>query len=149
MGGERMLWVWGAIAAVSIGFELLTGSLYFALVGVGAVTGLGAAALGAPPAVQVVTMVVVTLVGILLVRPFAVRHFSRVPLPSRTGVDALIGAEAFALSTITQDSGQVRLKGEVWSARLDPDLLSEPVPEKTRVSVSRIDGATALVFPID
>lgn len=144
-----MWWVWGVIAAAAVGLEMLTGTFYFALVGVGALAGVGAAAFGAPPVIQATSMVVVTLAGILLVRPFAVRHFSRVPLPTRTGVDALVGAEAFSLSTITQESGQVRLKGEVWSARLDPDLLSEPVPENTKVSVTRIDGATALVFPIE
>jgi membrane protein implicated in regulation of membrane protease activity len=45
--------------------------------------------------------------------------------------------------------GQVKLKGEVWSARLDPDLTSELIEPNSRVSISRIDGATALVFPLD
>lgn len=144
-----MLWVWGAIAAAAVGIEMLTGTFYFALVGVGAIAGLGAAALGAPPAIQVASMVIVSLAGIFLVRPFAVRHFARVPIPTRTGVDALAGSEALTLTSVTRDSGQVRLKGEVWSARLDPDLLTDPIPENTKVSVTRIDGATALVFPLD
>lgn len=144
-----MLWVWGAIAAAAVGIEMLTGTFYFALVGVGAIAGLGAAALGAPPAIQVASMVIVSLAGIVLVRPFAVRHFARVPIPTRTGVDALLGSEALTLTSVTRDSGQVRLKGEVWSARLDPDLLTDPIPENTKVSVTRIDGATALVFPLD
>lgn len=144
-----MLWLWAVIAAASLGLELVTGTLYFALVSVGAVAGVGAAALGAPPLVQALTVGGVSVAGILLVRPFAIRHFARVPLPTRTGVDALPGSEAVALTAITSDSGQVRLKGEVWSARLDPDLISEPIESNARVSVTRIDGATALVFPID
>lgn len=144
-----MLWVWGAVAAAAVGIEMLTGTFYFALVGVGALAGLGAAALGAPPAIQIASVVIVSLAGIFLVRPFAVRHFARVPIPTRTGVDALTGSEALTLTTITRDSGQVRLKGEVWSARLDPDLFTDPIAENTKVSVTRIDGATALVFPLD
>ncbi len=144
-----MLWLWGVIAAVALGVEMLTGTLYFALVSVGALAGLGVGVVGAPPLVQALTMGGVTVAGILVVRPFAVRHFNRLPLPMRTGVDALPGSEALALTGITTESGQIRLKGEVWSARLDSDVTSEPVDQNTRVSVSRIDGATALVFPID
>lgn len=144
-----MLWLWGVIAAVALGVELLTGTLYFALVSVGALAGLGVGAFGAPPLVQALTMGGVTVAGILVARPFAKRHFTRLPLPTRTGVDALPGAEGVALTGITMESGQIRLKGEVWSARLDPDVTSEPVSHNSRVSVSRIDGATALVFPID
>lgn len=143
------MWLWGAVAALSLGIELMTGTLYFALVSAGALAGLGAGAVGAPPIVQALTMGAVTLAGILVVRPFAARHFTRIPLPTRTGVDALPGSEALTLTGVTAESGQIRLKGEIWSARLDPDLTSEPLDHNTRVSVSRIDGATALVFPID
>jgi membrane protein implicated in regulation of membrane protease activity len=144
-----MLWLWGVLAAVAVGAEMITGTFYFALVGVGAIAGLGSAALGVPPLGQAAVMAGVSLAGILLVRPFAVRHFARMPLPSRTGVDALPGAEAVALTSITAEAGQIRLKGEVWSARLDPDLGTDPIPVSGRVSVTRIDGATALVFPLD
>jgi len=149
VGGGHVLWLWGVIAAVALGVEMLTGTLYFALVSVGALAGLGVGVVGAPPLVQALTMGGVTVAGILVVRPVAVRHFNRLPLPMRTGVDALPGSEALALTGITTESGQIRLKGEVWSARLDSDVTSEPVDQNTRVSVSRIDGATALVFPID
>ena len=144
-----MLWLWGVIAVVALGVEMATGTLYFALVSVGAIAGLGAGAAGAPPLVQALAMGGVTLAGILVVRPFAARRFSRMPIPARTGVDALPGSEAVALTVITSESGRIRLKGEIWSSRLDSDVTSEPVEQNSRVFVSRIDGATALVFPID
>ena len=37
----------------------------------------------------------------------------------------------------------------MWSARLDLDVTSEPVPDGADVVVTRIDGATALVYPVD
>lgn len=144
-----MPWLWGVIAVVALGVEMVTGTLYFALVSVGALAGLGAGAVGAPPLVQALAMGGVTLAGILVVRPFAARRFSRMPIPARTGVDALPGSEALALTVITAESGRIRLKGEIWSSRLDSDVTREPVEQNTRVFVSRIDGATALVFPID
>jgi membrane protein implicated in regulation of membrane protease activity len=66
-----------------------------------------------------------------------------------SGVDALPGQRGKALTEITEDSGRMNLRGEVWSARLDPDVTSVPVPEGTPLTVTRIDGATALVHPID
>jgi membrane protein implicated in regulation of membrane protease activity len=51
--------------------------------------------------------------------------------------------------SVTAHEGQVKLKGETWSARLDPDLAFDPIGPNARVSISRIDGATALIFPLD
>lgn len=144
-----MVWFWAILAGVALGVEMLTATFYFALVAVGALAGVGAAAVGAPPLIQGIVMGAVTLLGIVFVRPFARKHFSRVPALSRTGVDALTGSEALALTGIDGSGGQIKLKGEVWSARTDPDISTEPISPNSRVSVSRIDGATALVFPLD
>jgi membrane protein implicated in regulation of membrane protease activity len=43
----------------------------------------------------------------------------------------------------------MKWRGEEWTARLDPDITSDAVPTGTRLVVTRIDGATALVHPID
>ncbi len=91
----------------------------------------------------------VSLAGILLVRPVALRHLRRLPVGVRTGVDALPGAEGLALTEISVHDGRMKLRGEEWSARLDPDITQEEVPTGTRLVVTRIDGATALVHPID
>ena len=84
-----------------------------------------------------------------MVRPIALRHLRRLPVGARTGVDALPGAEGLALTEISTHEGRMKLRGEEWSARLDPDITSVSVPGGTRVVVTRIDGATALVHPID
>jgi membrane protein implicated in regulation of membrane protease activity len=45
---------------------------------------------------------------------------------------------------VTQDGGRVRLNGAEWSARaIDP---KQDLPAGTRVSVVKIDGATAVVW---
>ena len=89
------------------------------------------------------------LAGIAFVRPVALRHLRRSTPQTRTGVDLLPGSTGRALSALTVDDGRITLRDEIWSARLDPDVTTVPVPIGTNVVVTRIDGATALVHPID
>jgi len=144
-----MGWVWLAAAAVAVGIEVVVTDLTFLLIGAGALAAAGTAALGGPPWLQVSVAAVVAVLGIAFIRPVALRHMRRAPAHARTGVDALPGANGRALTEITVESGRMSLRGETWSARLDPEVTSTPVPAGTSLSVTRIDGATALVHPID
>lgn len=141
--------VWLVVALAAIGIEIFTVDLTFALIAVGAGSAGAAALLGAPLWLQVVIGGAVSVAGIAFVRPVALRHLKRSSPQTRTGVDALPGAEGRAVGEITRHDGRMTLRGEVWSARLDLDVTSEPVPDGTEVVVTRIDGATALVYPID
>ena len=77
-----------------------------------------------------------------MLRPVARDHLFQVPA-DRTGTDALVGAEALVLERVDAAGGRVRLAGEVWSARShDSEIILVP---GRRVTVVRIDGATALV----
>jgi membrane protein implicated in regulation of membrane protease activity len=144
-----MIWFWGLTAGIALGLEFATTTLYFGLFAVGAAGGLATAAVGAPVVVQVLVAAAISSFGIVAIRPLAMKRFARAPIGTRTGIDALIGAEALTLLTVTAHEGQVKLKGETWSARLDPDLTFDPIGPNVRVSISRIDGATALIFPLD
>jgi membrane protein implicated in regulation of membrane protease activity len=87
---------------------------------------------------------VLTGVSFTVVRPIARRHIN-MPPQLRTGTAALIGRTAIVTERIVNDDGvgQVRIDGEVWSARAyDEDKVLEP---GTRVHVMEIRGATALV----
>jgi hypothetical protein len=73
----------------------------------------------------------------------------RAPAPARRrrssapGTAALVGGPATVLERVDRDGGQVKIGGEVWSARAyDEDDSFEP---GARVEVMKIDGATALV----
>lgn len=144
-----MGWVWLAAAVAAVGIELLVTDLTFLLIGAGALAAAASSVLGAPVWAQVTVGVAVSLAGIVFVRPIALRHLRRVPLDTRTGVDALPGLTGKALTEVTVDSGQMTLRGEVWSARLDCQVTRVAVPAGSRLVVTRIDGATALVHPID
>jgi membrane protein implicated in regulation of membrane protease activity len=55
----------------------------------------------------------------------------------------LVGGRATVLERVDASGGQVKIGGEVWSARAyDEDDAFEP---GARVEVMKIDGATALV----
>jgi membrane protein implicated in regulation of membrane protease activity len=140
--------IWMIAALVAVGIEIFTVDLTFGLIAVGAGTAAIAAAVGAPLWLQAVIGVGVSLAGIAFVRPVALRHLKK-SSGAQTGVDALPGSRARALSGITKDDGRISLKGEVWSARLDLDVTSQDVAEGADVVVTRIDGATALVYPVD
>jgi membrane protein implicated in regulation of membrane protease activity len=136
-----LIWliVSGALAAAeaaSLSFVLL-------MVSGGAAAAAITAALGGPPAVQAIVAIAGTLALLWLVRPVAVRHLNSGPRVI-TGSDALVGLEAVVLAPVSRDNGRVRLNGGEWSARAkDP---SQNLPAGTRVTVVRIDGATAVVW---
>jgi membrane protein implicated in regulation of membrane protease activity len=145
--GAALMWLIGA--GVLVGIEILTLDLTFAILAAAALGAGGTAALGGPFWLQGLVGVGIAGIGIAFVRPIAIRHLRSSNPEMLSGVDALPGQRGKALTEITQDSGRMNLRGEVWSARLDPDVTSVPVPEGTPLTVTRIDGATALVHPID
>jgi membrane protein implicated in regulation of membrane protease activity len=109
---------------------------------VAAVAAAVVALVGGGLAVQWIVFIVMSLASLLVLRPIAKRHL-RSPAQLRTGTAALVGRQALVLERVDQDGGQVRLAGEVWSARAyDEDEAFEP---GARVEVMKIDGATALV----
>jgi membrane protein implicated in regulation of membrane protease activity len=109
----------------------------------GAVAAAAAAGLGAPFALQLVIAIGVAIGMLAVVRPIALRHL-RTPAAIRTGTDALVGSGAVAIERVDANGGQVKLKGEVWSARTyDPHVVIEA---GRNVEVVQIDGATAIVY---
>ncbi len=141
--------LWMIAALIAVGAEIFTVDLTFGLIAVGAGSAAIVAAAGAPLWVQALVGVGVSLAGIAFVRPLALKHLRKANALALTGVDALPGSRATALSAITKDDGRITLKGEIWSARLDLDVTSEAVEDGMEVVVTRIDGATALVYPVD
>ena len=138
------VWLFWVALAVVLGIvEVTTLSLVFAMLAGGAVVGALAALLGAPAPVQVLVALASAVALLAVVRPIALRHI-RMPVESRTGVAALVGAQGLVLEQVTAQGGRIKLGGEVWSARtFDPRESIEP---GRTVDVVEIDGATAVVY---
>jgi len=136
--------VWLVLAAVLGVAEIMTTTLAFGLIAAGAVVAgvVGVAGAGLP--FQLIAFAVASAAGLGVVRPIAVRHIKQPPL-LRTGTSALVGRSAKVVEEVTDDSGKVRIGGELWSAR--PYDESQVIPVGSTVDVFAIEGATALVHP--
>lgn len=121
--------------------ELLTANLLFASLAISALAAAGAAGLGADIVVQGITFAVASVLSLLLLRPIALKHLKMKGTPAATNVDALIGAEAITLTEVTDRSGQVKLTGEVWSAKTQSGVIAAD----EKVVVVAIRGATAII----
>jgi membrane protein implicated in regulation of membrane protease activity len=136
-------WVMWVIAAgvMAVG-EILTLGFFLGPIAVAATAAAVVALAGGGAAAQWIVFIAVSLASLLVLRPIARRHL-RTPATLRTGTAALVGGQALVLERVDRDGGQVKLAGEVWSARsYDDDEAFEP---GARVEVMKIDGATALV----
>jgi membrane protein implicated in regulation of membrane protease activity len=135
--------VWTIVAAVCAGAEALSLTLVLGFVAIAAVLGLLIAVIGGPVALQLVAFIAgsVGLVGVA--RPIAKSHL-HTSLELKSGVAALVGARALVVERVDAHHGQVKIGGEVWTARayMDDQVL-EP---GTSVDVVKIQGATALVY---
>lgn len=136
--------MWWLVAAVGLGIPLvLTAMPEFGMLAIGAAAGALTAGLGGGPVGSVVVFALVSTALIVVVRPIARRMRAERP-ELASGVDALKGQRAIVLERVDDHGGQVKIGGEVWSARaLDTGDAYEP---GSRVDVVEIDGATAVVM---
>ena len=136
-------WVLWMIAAgvLAVG-EIVSLSFFMGPVAVAAIAAAIAAAVGGGLAVQIVVFIVTSIASIGVLRPIARRHL-KTPSQLRTGTQALVGRQAEVLERVDRRGGQIKLAGEVWTARsYDEDDVLEV---GTQAHVMKIDGATALV----
>lgn len=137
------MWVgWLAIAVLLLVVETMALDLIYLMLGGGAAAAMIAALIGGPLWVQVGSGAAVALILLFAVRPVALKHLRQSREPQDFGIQALPGREATVVEPITDATGQVRVEGEIWSARTtDPELVS---PDET-VVIDRVDGAVLWV----
>ena len=136
-------WVaWMVAAALLAAGEVASISFILGPIALAALAAGIAALAGAGLEAQFIVFILGSIGSLAIVRPIARRHL-RTPAQIRTGTAALLGSPAVVLERVDRDGGQVKLAGEVWSARaFVEDDVFEP---GARVEVLKIDGATALV----
>ena len=138
--------IWLIAALVLAGAEVLTGDLFLLMLGGGA---LAAAAtnwlFGLPIWVDGLVFLIVSVLLLMGVRPVLRKRLIGVkglPEPMK----ALEGKSALVLERVARHEGQVKLDGQVWTARpLNDDDIYQP---GDHVTVVHIDGATAVVSKI-
>jgi|SRR5215211_734481 len=136
-------WVWWMIASgVLAAGEIVTLGFFLGPIAIAAMLAALVALAGGAVALQWIVFSAAALASLLVLRPIARRHL-KTPAQLRTGTAALVGANAMVLERVDAHTGQVKIGGEIWTARtFDEDDVLEP---GTRATVMKIDGATALV----
>lgn len=135
-----LLWLVGGIALIAA--EVLSGDFFLLMVGVGALFGAATDFITGNTIIATVVFAVVSIGLVTFARPWLKRRLHGDLV--HTNADALIGRKAIAVSAVTQHGGQVRLDGDLWSARAFDD--KKEIAPGAEVTIVEISGATAVVL---
>lgn len=137
------LWaMWLGLAMLLGVLELFSLDLILLMLAGGALAGMLTGLAGGPVVLQALVAAATSVAMLALVRPNIVKRLHSGP-ELRLGHEALIGEEGFTVAEISAQSGQVKVGGEIWTARPYDDSIVIPVGAKVRIYA--IKGATAYV----
>lgn len=130
--------LWGVVAIAAIVVEAFTAELVSIWFLPAAVISLVLAICGVPIPIQIAVFVVVTVASVFVFRAMFIKRIK--PKKTATNADALIGEKAVVIVPINnlEAQGQVKVRGQVWSARsADPDTV---IDTDAVVTVTAIEG---------
>ena len=138
------MWVFWLIAAgIFFIIEMATiGFLVFWL-GIGSLLAMVTSFFVESIIVQFVVFLVTSTLLIIFTRPL-VNKFVKVPKEIKTNAYSIIGKKGIVTSKINniEGSGQIKIDGEVWSAK---SLDEEEIEKNTEIEIVEIDGVKAVV----
>jgi membrane protein implicated in regulation of membrane protease activity len=139
-----LIWLIAALALA--GAEALTGDMFLLMLSGGALVAAGSSwLLDWPVWADGLVFLIVSILLLVGVRPALRRRMqSGAGLPEP--VKALEGKSALVLDRVARHEGQVKLDGEVWTARPYND--NDVFEPGDHVTVVHIDGATAVVAKV-
>lgn len=145
----QYLWVaWLAIALICLIIEMVTLEFTFLMIGLASIVGVVAAVTGLPWWAQVLIVAAAAMLLLMLVRPRMLARLHAGGEANKQGVDALIGMGGEVTRTFARGAGEVTLaNGDVWTARLSPDVRVADPDVGERIVVTAVEGATAVVVP--
>jgi membrane protein implicated in regulation of membrane protease activity len=136
---------WLALAIALGVLELFSLDLVLLMLAVGALVGMVASLAGLALWVQVVAASLASIAALGVLRPGVVKRLHSGP-NLVLGHEALVGRQALVIEEISSQGGQIKVGGEVWTAR--PYDEDQVIPVGAKVDVFQIKGATALVHPV-
>lgn len=130
------------VFAVAEAFTLGLTSIWFAL---GSVVALLASLIKLPIYLQIAIFLIATLIMLIYTRPVAVKYL-RIGA-SKTNVSALLGETGIVLKRIdTYNLGQVKVKGQIWTAKSET---GEDIPRGEEVEIVSVEGVKLIVKPVE
>lgn len=142
-----VIWLIAGLALIAT--EVLAGEFVLLMLGGGALAAAGASVLlpEGGPLVGVGVFAVTSVLLLFAVRPALRRRLDRGIDHSVMHHRALVGNTAFVVTRVDGHGGQIKIGGDLWSARsFDGHDVIEP---GSKVTVMDISGATALVVAQD
>ena len=137
--------VWLGLSMVLGVAELASLDLVLLMLAVGALAGMGAALLDLEVWAQILAAALASTAMLAFVRPSFVKRLHGGP-DLQHGFTGLVGQEGVTVAEISAQGGQIKLAGEIWTARPYDEFAVIPVGAK--VQVFEIRGATAYVHEL-
>lgn len=140
-----IFWLIAIVALVAL--EASTMALTCIWFAVGALAAFTVSFFGVTFTIQLMVFAIVSALALTLVRPVAREHFSKAK--TATNADRVLGATAVVVETIDneQSSGQVSVRGQVWTARSAEDGVV--IEKGGHVTVREIQGVKLIVDKIN
>ncbi len=142
-------WLFWLIAIiVFLVMEVATINLISIWFAIGSLVALIASLFGVNPYIQIVLFIVVSLISIIIFLVFIKPKWNRkIKLSEKTNADRILQQEAVVIQRINPlaNTGQIRVKGQIWSASTKNDQVIET---DTLVRVVEIKGVKAIVEPL-
>ena len=146
---STIAWVaWAALILIFLVVEIFTLDFTFLMLGVASIGGVVAAVVGLPWFIQLLIVGVLALLLIFAVRPPMLRALRKGGDETPSNVEALIGLRGTVSTAFSNGSGHVKLSnGDTWTSRSAGS--AEDLPLGDKVVVVAIEGATAVVAPLE
>lgn len=137
--------IWLIIAGLFIIGEMLTVGFLVFWLAIGSLVAM-VVSIFAPDAIilQTAVFVISSSLLILFTKPIVDKYITRKTVP--TNIDTLIGKKAKVIVDINllDGTGQVKVNGEIWSAKTNNE---EIISQGTEVEILQVDGVKLLVEP--
>jgi membrane protein implicated in regulation of membrane protease activity len=144
-------WIfWIVLILVFAIIEISTLEFTFLMLAGGSLGGLVSGLFGLPWWGQFIVALVLALLLLFAVRPPLLRALGRGGDPARSNVDALLGMSGVVTNDFTGNASHVKLSnGDTWTARLSNQTADRTLVEGEKITVTAIEGATAVVVPVE
>ncbi|WP_246078002.1 NfeD family protein [Rhodoglobus vestalii] len=146
----QYLWIlWLALVVIFIVIEVLTLEFTFLMIAAGTlIGGLGTNLLGGPWWLQIALAATISGLLIFTLRPVLLMNLEKGADPAKSNIDALYDLGGRVTGAFVDGVGEVKLdNGETWTARIHDRSPESTISLGIRVSVTAIEGATAVVVP--
>lgn len=147
LGGLEAWVFWLILAGLFIIVEAMTFGLVSIWFTADSLAAMLAALAGFEFWIQVIVMLIISALLLFIFIRYRNRFRLTSPFKSQTNADRIIGDHAEVIQQIDpiRGTGQVKVRGQVWSAVTDEDLV---VPEGRYVIVKEIRGVKLVVDPV-